>query len=423
MLDLPTDTTGETTGRTPAAASRRPGSLRILMIAPQPFFRVRGTPFSVLHRIRALLEMGHRVDLVTYPFGDDPELEGLTIHRAARPPGIRDVPIGPSLPKLLLDVPLFLRAVRLAAGGDYGLVHSHEEAGAMGAWIGRRFGIPHLYDMHSSLPQQFGNFGRFDWRPIVSAFRALERYTLRGADGVIAICRELKDHVDACGYRGPVEVIENTLDLSPPEYDASDEAALREQLGLDADQPVVLYTGTFEPYQGLPLLLRAMPDVVGTRPDTRLVLVGGTESEIDELREVAAGEGVETSVVLVPKVAPEKVFLFHRISDVLVTTRTRGTNTPLKIYQYLRTGLPIVATNIHSHTQVLSDDTAELVEPEPGDIARGILRVVEDAGYADRIADNARLLAREEYGEEAYMEKLGRLLEVTLTGDASPVAA
>ena len=60
--------------------------MRILMIAPEPFFEPRGTPFSEYHRIRALLELGHTVDLVTYPFGRDVALSGLRVFRCLRPP-------------------------------------------------------------------------------------------------------------------------------------------------------------------------------------------------------------------------------------------------------------------------------------------------------------------------------------------------
>src|SRR5215218_7696908 len=80
--------------------------MHILMIAPEPFFEPRGTPFSEYHRIRALLDLGHTVDLVTYPFGRDVELTGLRIFRSARPPFIRQVKIGPSPAKVLLDLTL-----------------------------------------------------------------------------------------------------------------------------------------------------------------------------------------------------------------------------------------------------------------------------------------------------------------------------
>lgn len=397
--------------------------MRILMIAPQPFFRVRGTPFSVLHRIRALLKLGHQVDLVTFPFGEDPDLEGLTVHRTGRLPGVRDVAIGPSVSKAALDVPLFLRAFRLAQSGNFDLLHTHEEAGAMGAWLSRRFGIPHLYDMHSSLPQQFGNFGRFDWPPVVAAFRAVEAYILNGADGVIAICRDLGDRVKSSEYTGVVATIENCVNLPPPDYDESDEAQLRARLGLEERHRVVLYTGTFEPYQGLPLLVRSVPEVVERMPEVRFVLVGGTRPEIEELQEEVEAAGVDEVVFLVPKVAPEEVYLFHRIADVLVTTRIRGTNTPLKLYQYLEAGLPIVATDIYSHTQVLSDSTAELVAPIPEAISAGLLRVLEDEERASSLAEAANRLSREQYSEEAYTEKLASLLEELPVDLSSSTAA
>src|ERR1700731_49917 len=85
--------------------------VHILMIAPEPFFEARGTPFSEYHRIRALLDLGHTVDLVTYPFGKDVKLAGLRIVRAARPPFMTGVKIGPSPGKLFLDLALAVTAV------------------------------------------------------------------------------------------------------------------------------------------------------------------------------------------------------------------------------------------------------------------------------------------------------------------------
>ena len=86
------------------------------MIAPEPFFEPRGTPFSEFHRIRALTELGHQVDLVTYPFGQDVAMPGLRVFRCLRPPFVRRVRIGPSLAKLPLDALLTLH--RAAARGQ-----------------------------------------------------------------------------------------------------------------------------------------------------------------------------------------------------------------------------------------------------------------------------------------------------------------
>src|SRR5688572_32381095 len=129
-------------------------TVKILMIAPEPFFEPRATPFSEYHRIRALLELGHTVDLVTYPFGRDVSMPGLRVFRCLRPPFVREVRIGPSLAKIPLDLTLTVTALRRAASERYDVVHSHEEGSFIGIVLSAMFGIPHLYDMHSSLPQQ-----------------------------------------------------------------------------------------------------------------------------------------------------------------------------------------------------------------------------------------------------------------------------
>src|SRR5262250_2079348 len=87
--------------------------VRILMIAPEPFFEPRGTPFSELHRIRALAALGHQVDLATYPFGHDVTVPGLRVFRCPRPPLMRGVKIGPSFSKLILDACLMITVIRL----------------------------------------------------------------------------------------------------------------------------------------------------------------------------------------------------------------------------------------------------------------------------------------------------------------------
>jgi glycosyltransferase involved in cell wall biosynthesis len=395
---------------------------RILMIAPQPFFRPRGTPFSVLHRLRALARLGHTVDLITYPFGDSPALNGVTIHRAARPPGIHDVPVGPSIRKVFLDIPLFRLATRLLAHRHYDLIHTHEEAGIMGAWLMRRSGVPHLYDMHSSLPQQFENFDRFNVPAVVALFHRLERYTLANSAGVIAICPALLDRVTELGYSGPLALIENTLDVDPPALTESDDAELRAHLRIDGRR-VVVYTGTFEPYQGLDLLARAAHHVLRHAGDACFVTVGGNEDQHQPLKALVAELGISDAFRFVSAVPAADVFRYLRIADVLVTARIRGTNTPLKIYQYLRASRPVVATAIAAHTQVLDAETAELVEPDVASLAAGILRILGDPHRARALASAAARVAVERYSEDVYMRQLAGLLQRIPARGPQPVQA
>jgi len=75
--------------------------MKILMIAPQPFFEPRGTPISVYQRLAGLSNLGHTIDLSTYHIGEDVDFENVTIHRTISVPFIKSLKVGPSWQKIL----------------------------------------------------------------------------------------------------------------------------------------------------------------------------------------------------------------------------------------------------------------------------------------------------------------------------------
>jgi glycosyltransferase involved in cell wall biosynthesis len=176
-----------------------------------------------------------------------------------------------------------------------------------------------------------------------------------------------------------------------------------------ADRSVILYAGTFEAYQGLELLVEAAPQVLSVRPATVFLCVGGKEAQIAALQRRASANGSERGFVFPGVVAPEALESHFALADVLVSLRVSGTNTPLKIYSYLRSGVPIVATNVRSHTQVLTPEVALLVEPRADAIAKGILQLLEDQHMAWRLSQNARKLAQEVFSAEAYYAKVAEV--------------
>jgi glycosyltransferase involved in cell wall biosynthesis len=382
--------------------------MRILMIAPEPFFEPRGTPFSEFHRIRALTRLGHQVDLVTYPFGEDVVMPGLRVFRSMRPPFVRRVKIGPSFAKLPLDALLTLSATRRAFSGRYDAIHSHEEGGLIGVLLSAILRVPHLYDMHSSLPQQLTNFA-FTGSPLIRrVFLAIERLMIRRSRVVIVICPALEDTVRAIDPQAQVVLIENAPGSAEEEATPTAAAAVRSTFHLDAVLPVVLYTGTFETYQGLDLLFAAMALVRTDRPDVRLLMVGGKPDQVALARTDARVSGIEETTIFAGERPAAEIPAYLLAADVLVSPRSRGTNTPLKIYQYLRSGKPIVATRLLTHTQVLSDETAILTGTTPREFADGILAAIADPARAATLGRRARTLADTKYSYDAYLERTGR---------------
>ena len=377
--------------------------LRILMLAPEPFFEPRGTPFSEYHRIKALVELGHHVDLVTYPIGQDVDLPNLRIIRTPRPPFVRKVKIGPSATKLVLDALLAVTAVRQGYREKYDAVHSHEEAGVVGVWLARRLGIPHLYDMHSSLPQQLSNFKYSESGVVRQVFERAESIMIGGSQAVITICQDLQDTVVAMGAGDRSVLIENVMGGDVATDAGPGRPEVRRQWGIPADAPLVLYTGTFEQYQGLDLLTEAAARLTALWPAARVLVVGGSPEQVTAAR--AKAEAAKAPMVFTGQRPAKEIPHFVDACDILVSPRISGTNTPLKIYSYLRSMRPIVATNLHTHTQVLSPEVSLLVEPTPDALARGLAGLLANPDEGLRLAQNAAALSAERYSREAYLSK------------------
>jgi len=384
--------------------------MKIVMIAPQPFFQPRGTPFSVLGRLKALSDLGHSVDLVTYHVGEDRQFPNVQIYRIPKLP-IRKVKVGPSLAKIPMDVSLVLKAFSLMRRNKYDVLHTHEEAGFMGIVLKKYFKIPHIYDMHSSLPQQLHNFSFTHSNAIHKTFEWLEKKTLENAEGVITICPELYTYVESLGIRTYHTLIENVVDYASLFENTNGEIKTVVPWDQLKGRVKVLYSGTFEPYQGLDLLVESAAQVIRRHPEVVYLMVGGKPEQVEQYKNKVQKLGLSNHFYFTGMVSPVTAEKFVDYSDVLLSPRTHGNNTPLKIYSYLRSGKPIVATNLITHTQVMDESVAVLTHATPDDFARGTALVLENTALTRKITQNARRLAEQKYTYSVYLNKLKTLYE------------
>jgi len=385
--------------------------MKILMIAPQPFFTPRGTPFSVLYRLYALSKLGHHVDLVTYHIGRDVPIKNVSIKRIPAIPFVKSIRIGPSKIKILLDFFILLKTVQLLLQGSYDVIHSHEEAGFFSTWLAKIFGIKHLYDMHSSLPQQLNNFKFTTSKLLIHSFEMLEKETLKNADGVITICPALFDYVEGLFPEKNQVLIENVVDNSwVLESGNETVSSLMQRYGLKNDLKI-LYTGTFEPYQGIDLLIESAKEVVKHHSEVTFLLVGGDPKQISHYRQQVDEACLGGQVIFTGQVWPNLIPLFIELSDILVSPRIEGNNTPLKIYSYLRSGKPIVATDHPTHTQVLNDQIAVLTKRTPESFSDGIIKLINNSKLRKEISRKALDMATAEYSFEGYLSKTKKIYE------------
>lgn len=377
------------------------------MIAPEPFFQPRGTPISVYFRLQALADLGHEVDLATYHLGEDRSFRNIKIHRIPSLFFIKKIKVGPSFTKILLDFLLLFKSMRLIVSKPYDMIFTHEEASWFGTVLAKYKKIPHLYDMHSSLPQQLENF-RFSRSKILKKiFMALERYVLRNAESIIVICLDLFQKLEKEGVDRKATLIENFLDFEHPGLTENQIKQERTKYASSKDK-IVLYTGNFESYQGIPLFLEASALV--DDKSVVFLLVGGNPQHVEKMKKKASELSISNRVFFTGQVPPSEVPKYIAMADVLVSPRTAGTNTPLKIYSFLKSGKPVVATDLWTHSQVLNEKISVLADPDPKSFAQGILFALHDQKAMER-AVWAKKQAEKEYTFDNYKKKITEALE------------
>ena len=272
-------------------------------------------------------------------------------------------------------------------------------------WLKRHHGVPYVFDMDSSMPRQIADKMRI-LSPILPLMRRFERAAAKGALAVVPMCDALA--VDAANYGA--SHIEVLRDISLLPTDDVAPTHLREEQGIDG--PCITYIGNLEPYQGVRLLIDAfsrLPD--GLRTSAHVLIVGGREDDIQTHRTFATEMGLETRVHFTgPRPVSDMKAIFAE-STILASPRVHGANTPMKIYSYLDSGKPVLATNLPTHTQVLSDKTALLVEPNASAMARGLEQLLTDQGRCSKLAHAAKEEAQAKYSRRAFAETVNRLYD------------
>jgi glycosyltransferase involved in cell wall biosynthesis len=399
---------GERSGATRFSRSGDFAARRILAVAPQPFYQDRGTPIALRQVLQAASELGYQVDLLTLPVGSEIHLPGLRTFRSANPFGIRSVPIGLSLRKLALDASLVGALRERLTRESYTCVHALEEAAWPALLLARRHRIPLLYDMQSSLPEQLLAYALARVPPMPMLMREAERWLLARADLVVASAG-LGDRVR---HLTPgTKVREWRFPSTPGEVPTYESLSLRRQLGLPQDAPVILYSGTFEPYQGLDDLIAAVPPVLVAMPKARFVLVGAPSAGDTSLG-ANAEELVRAGTLTIVERQPRSAMpVYLAMADVLVSPRAFGGNLPLKIFDYLAAGRPIIATDISTHRTVLTPHTAVLVRPNPDALAEGIVSVLRCPSRGRQLGAAAREYAFEHLGWSRFVRTVGEIYD------------
>lgn len=370
---------------------------KILFLLPQPFFLVRGSSMRALSTAQALVDLGHELDLLSLAPGEGKVVTGIRHVRSSRIPFVPQVPIGPSWAKVFHDMALGLQALRQSFQHSYTVIHGIEEAGFLARALAWKWKIPYVFDMHSLMSEQLENGSFLKSAKALHAFRSYEETSIQKASGIITVGPEITAYAKRLAPKKPIITLPDLPLDSATLMTEEGRASITQEFSLH-DTACIVYTGNFEEYQGIDLLLQAFACFQQKENSpVRLLLVGGGSNEdplVRKYKSMAENLRLSEKVLFAGERPPESMGNFYAIAHALISPRATGGNTPLKIYSYMQAQRPIIATDISSHTQVLAPSCSFLGAPTPEGLAQAIRDCLESSPDEKfrRIAEAKRLV-------------------------------
>jgi len=362
-------------------------------------------------RTRAILREQRRLGWETFhltspkhsaPGGPEEDVDGLHFYRTPwQPQGLARLPL---LGEIALMRATARRLAEVAGIVRPHLIHAHSPVlNALPALrVGRRLGIPVVYEVRAfwedaAVDHGTSREGGLRYR----ATRALESYALKHADHVTTICEGLKADIVARGVpESRITVIPNAVDIGEFKFGRPADEQLKRDVGL-AGHTVIGFIGSFYAYEGLDLLVRALPRILQARPDARLLLVGGGPQE-QALRAAVREAGLEDKVVFAGRVPHGEVQRYYSLVDVFAyprhSMRLTELVTPLKPLEAMAQGQLLVASDVGGHRELIRDgETGVLFKAGSAPaLADAILRLLDERSHWPQMRAQGRRFVEEE---------------------------
>lgn len=384
--------------------------MKILVVAACPFPCARGTPVRVQRLSEALVEIGHQVEVVTYPLGDTATGLTFTVHRVSSLPWYRYRGPGPTLTKLLgLDPLLVWRLREVLNQNRWDVLHAHHIEGLLVALAARRLArvsVPIIYDAHTWVGEELGSYGG-PLGPLLARLGGwLDRVPVQRAEHVVAVTEQLRQRfIERAGLPGTrVSAIGNGIEAEFLERIAAAcaEAPTR------TNPPRVVFAGNLAAYQGVDKLLQAFARLRQDRPDVELHVL--TDDDFSPLVAQCDQLGV-TPVVKVRAVSLAGLPAELVRADVLVNPRTLCSGIPQKLLNYMASGRPVVS---FAGSAKLVDDrvTARVVPDDDVEAFAAAMReLLDDPALGERLGRAAQTRLQGEFGWKASALKMETVYE------------
>ena len=399
-------------------------TLRVLHVLDHSIPMHSGYAFRTRAILREQRKMGWETFHVTSPKHSAPskpeeDVDGLHFYRTAAHAGpLAGIPVSR---EILLMRAISRRLEEVARAVRPHIIHAHSPVlNALPALsVGRRLGIPVVYEVRAFWEDAAVDHGTHRENGLrYRLTHAAETYALRRANEVTTICEGLKRDIVARGVAADkITVIPNAVDLAAFEFEPTPDLDLKARLGCAGDT-VIGFIGSFYGYEGLDLLLAALPAVLQSVPRVRVLLVGGGPQEV-ALKALAATLGIADKVIFAGRVPHDDVRRYYSIVDVFAyprhSMRLTELVTPLKPLEAMAQGRLLVASDVGGHRELIRDGETGMLF-RAGDVAsltEAIVRLLQQRDRWARVRQQGRRFVERErtwpISVARYRDVFGRL--------------
>ena len=384
------------------------------MLAPTPYFADRGCHVRIFEEARALIQLGHKVEIVTYHLGRD--MPGIPTHRIPAIPWYRKLEAGPSWHKPYLDILLLLKALAVTRRFRPHLIHAHLHEGAfVGLFLKRIARIPLLFDCQGSLTTEIVDHG-FCRRDsfLGRLFQTLERWINGGADSIVTSSTPSSVELQNV-WRIPSGRVTPLVDgVNTEEFHPGDRDAARRMLGLPQDRPVVAFLGLFNRYQGMDLLLEVIEILRERGTPLHFLLMGFPHGKYQQMAE---SRGITDRITFTGRVAYGEAARYLAAADVAVSPKISLTEANGKLFNYLACGLPCLVFDTPINREILGDCGLYARFGDAADFAGQLEDLLGNRELRARLAAAGRLKAEREFSWSGRGSELVAVYRRLLMGD------
>jgi len=375
------------------------------MIAPTPFFADRGCHVRILGEAKALIALGNQLVICTYPLGRD--IGGVPTERTWPIPWYKKLSPGPSPHKFYIDLLLLWKALRVCYRFRPDVIHAHLHEGmVIGGIISKLFRIPLVADLQGSLTRELLDhrfipeaqwFLRVMYR-LEKTINLLPHRLICSSTHMARLC------VDTFGL--PTDCVTALMDGVDLEIFAPQRAdpALRASLGIAPDAKVIVFVGMLTEYQGIDLLLEAIPSVVQAVPEAKFLIIGYPNQAFYQQK--ACSLGVEDYTCFPGKIPYHETPRYLSLAYAAVSPKISTTEANLKLLTYMSMGLPTVVFDNPVNREILGDLGAYAQMADVKALSEALTVLLQDQSHAQRLGDLSRQKAMRDYSWLAIGERL-----------------